>query len=156
MGVSLCAFLSAFWLGKRKSTGFTISRCTERIDSTEKAANFFRKRWNKDLLSVQEEVYVIYVNRKYKFIAWERLHTGGWCSVPLDVSILAQHIVKHKPFAIFIAHNHPSGRTKPSLADKAMTQRVATLCKFMEIELSDHVIITKTKYLSFRERGFLD
>ena len=53
---------------------------------------------------------------------------------------------------IIIAHNHPSGETEPSEDDLKITKRLVDAGKVMGIEVLDHLIITKTSYLSFKEK----
>lgn len=42
---------------------------------------------------------------------------------------------------MIIAHNHPAGSPEPSAADRAVTQRVATAGRAIDIPLRDHLII---------------
>lgn len=59
--------------------------------------------------------------------------------------------------AIIAVHNHPSGSVFPSKEDMLMTQKLRQAGELMDIELLDHVIITKDKdrYFSFKEEGML-
>ncbi len=52
-------------------------------------------------------------------------------------------------------HNHPSGRLSPSKADKEITNRMDSCTKQMDIELLDHLIITRDGHYSLRDEGFL-
>ena len=52
--------------------------------------------------------------------------------------------------AIFIAHNHPGGCSKPSKEDKIITKRLVDAGKILGIDVLDHVIITgDEEYYSF-------
>ena len=53
--------------------------------------------------------------------------------------------------AIFIAHNHPGGGSKPSNEDKIVTKRLVEAGKILGIKVLDHVIITGggEEYYSF-------
>jgi DNA repair protein RadC len=57
--------------------------------------------------------------------------------------------------SIVIAHNHPSGETKPSHKDIQLTQQLSAAGQLLGITLRDHVIITKTSYFSFRQHHLL-
>jgi len=57
--------------------------------------------------------------------------------------------------SIIVAHNHPSGSLEPSSQDMAITAQLREAGSLIGIQLIDHVIITKTGYLSMRERGLV-
>ena len=54
--------------------------------------------------------------------------------------------------SIIVAHNHPSGNLEPSEADLVATRRLVEVSKTMGIPVLDHLIISKTGFLSLRER----
>ncbi len=54
-----------------------------------------------------------------------------------------------------MVHNHPSGNLKPSSADIQITEKLKTACKLLEIDLLDHLIITKDSYFSFADEALL-
>lgn len=56
---------------------------------------------------------------------------------------------------IIVMHNHPSGRTEPSEADKRITDQLVKAGKILGIEVFDHLIITRDSYFSFQEGGLL-
>jgi len=56
---------------------------------------------------------------------------------------------------IIIAHNHPSGNPEPSPEDVAITGRLAEVARIFDIDLVDHIIVTRDKFLSMKEKGLL-
>ena len=58
--------------------------------------------------------------------------------------------------SIVVAHNHPSGDPTPSKQDIAMTQQLVAAGQILGVRLSDHIIVAKEGYFSFRERGFIN
>jgi len=54
-----------------------------------------------------------------------------------------------------LAHNHPSGNTKPSDADIRLTKNLAQSGKLLEISVLDHVIITADEFYSFADEGLI-
>jgi DNA repair protein RadC len=52
---------------------------------------------------------------------------------------------------VVIAHNHPSGDPTPSSDDIATTKRLVEAGKIIGINITDHVIITKSGYFSHSE-----
>lgn len=57
--------------------------------------------------------------------------------------------------ALIIAHNHPSGSLKPSAQDIKLTKTLALLCRYMQLQLLDHLIIGDGSY-SFADNGLMD
>ena len=57
--------------------------------------------------------------------------------------------------ALILAHNHPSGDPTPSEADLSMTTQVKEACQALGLVLHDHLIIGKSRELSFRASGYL-
>jgi len=57
--------------------------------------------------------------------------------------------------AVIIGHNHPSGTTEPSSADKRITERVTSALGLLDIRVLDHVIVSSSGAFSFAESGLL-
>jgi DNA repair protein RadC len=57
--------------------------------------------------------------------------------------------------SVIVAHNHPSGETKPSAKDIALTQQLTAAGQLLGVELYDHFILTKTDHFSFRQHHLL-
>lgn len=58
--------------------------------------------------------------------------------------------------SVIIGHNHPSGIAEPSSQDIKTTQQLIAAGILLGIPVRDHLIVTKTGYFSFRERGLID
>ncbi|HDS03344.1 MAG TPA: DNA repair protein RadC [Firmicutes bacterium] len=56
---------------------------------------------------------------------------------------------------IILVHNHPSGINEPSRADIAFTEKLSRLCRELDIQLLDHLIVCADDYVSLRSRGLL-
>jgi DNA repair protein RadC len=57
--------------------------------------------------------------------------------------------------SIICVHNHPSGSLEPSSQDIAITTQLKEAGMLLGIQLIDHIIVTKTSYLSMKERGLI-
>ncbi|MGC9341162.1 MAG: JAB domain-containing protein [Bacteroidales bacterium] len=53
--------------------------------------------------------------------------------------------------AIILAHNHPSWSLTVSEADKNITRKINEALKLFDVALLDHLIITKSQYVSIME-----
>ena len=56
--------------------------------------------------------------------------------------------------SIIVGHNHPSGQTRPSTDDQAITKSLKQACELMEIPLLDHLIVGDS-FFSFADSGLL-
>ena len=80
--------------------------------------------------------------------------------VPVN-RISGKPVIKHTSTSLgherlfVVAHNHPSGDSRPSKADKETTRQLQEAGQLMAIKLEDHVIMANSKYVSFRESGLL-
>ncbi len=50
-------------------------------------------------------------------------------------------------------HNHPSGDTEPSEEDLATTKKLIEIGKILGIKVIDHIIITKSSFLSIQNQN---
>ena len=59
--------------------------------------------------------------------------------------------LKDRAGSVIVAHNHPSGEVEPSRADIEATQQLVAAGILLGIQVSDHIIVTKERYYSFRD-----
>ena len=75
--------------------------------------------------------------------------------VPVYPREVVRRALELNASAVILVHNHPSGDPTPSQADIEMTGRVRDAVQVMGITLHDHLIIGKSRELSFRSAGLL-
>ena len=68
---------------------------------------------------------------------------------------VAKRALELNASALILVHNHPSGDPTPSQADIDMTQQIFAACSALGLTLHDHLIIGKSRELSFRSEGYL-
>ena len=56
---------------------------------------------------------------------------------------------------IIFVHNHPSGNVEPSKEDISITKKLIEAGKIIGINVIDHIIVGKSEFYSFKERGIL-
>jgi DNA repair protein RadC len=61
----------------------------------------------------------------------------------------------HNAAAVIFAHNHPSGSTEPSVADKLITEKLKDALALLDIRVLDHFIIGDGEPYSFAEHGLI-
>jgi len=57
--------------------------------------------------------------------------------------------------SVILVHNHPSGNCESSQDDVEITKRLTEAGKILGMEIADHVIVAKDKFLSFKERNLI-
>lgn len=102
-----------------------------------------------------EELYVLFLNRANTIIKTEKISQGGITGTVVDQRIIFKAALDYLATSIIVAHNHPSGNTKPSDADISLTKKLKDTGNMMDIPLMDHLIITNTSYFSFADEGML-
>lgn len=125
------------------------------VSGIDSAAEIFGQIWNSDLMNIQEQVYVLFLNRANVVIGWRLISTGTIDQTIVDVKLLAALACKVLASAVIIAHNHPSGSVEPSSSDMDLTSKLRDALGVFGVNLADHVILTSKTYFSFAEHGFI-
>jgi DNA repair protein RadC len=102
-----------------------------------------------------EQFRVLYLDRKNTLIADEEQARGTVDHVPVYPREVAKRALELNASALILVHNHPSGDPTPSQSDIDMTARVQDACGALGLTLHDHLIIGKSRELSFRSEGYL-
>lgn len=104
---------------------------------------------------VIEQFRVLYLDRKNVLIADEEQAKGTVDHVPVYPREIVRRALELNASALILVHNHPSGDPTPSQADITMTDQIVAACGTMGITVHDHLIIGKSRELSFRSTGLL-
>jgi DNA repair protein RadC len=101
----------------------------------------------------EERFHVLYLDRKNRLIADERLGVGTVDHVPVYPREVIKKALVLNASALILIHNHPSGDPTPSEADIAMTKEVQKGCRFLGLTLHDHIIVGAGHEVSLRGLG---
>jgi DNA repair protein RadC len=66
---------------------------------------------------------------------------------------LFKEAIRRNVAAIILIHNHPSGDPSPSPEDITLTKAAVQAGKLMDVEVLDHIVIGRGKFVSLKERG---
>lgn len=100
-----------------------------------------------------EEFIIVMLNRANKALGWVKISQGSAAGTVVDSRMILQPAILANASGIILAHNHPSGNKKPSEQDLQLTKKIQAACKFMDISLIDHIIVTTEGYYSFADEG---
>ena len=98
---------------------------------------------------------VLYLDRKNVLIADEEQAKGTVDHVPVYPREVVKRALELNASALILVHNHPSGDPTPSDADLSMTHAIHEAAQVLGLTLHDHLIIGKSRELSFRAEGYL-
>ncbi|MFN4026250.1 MAG: JAB domain-containing protein [Flavobacterium sp.] len=113
------------------------------------------KQWNLDIIEYQEEVKIILLNRSNIVLGIYEMSKGGITGSVVDIRIILGVALKCGASSIIMVHNHPSGKLVASEADKTITKKLKKACELLDVNLLDHLIISKGGYYSFTDNGQL-
>jgi DNA repair protein RadC len=117
-----------------------------------------REVWEelKDIRDNKKEHFVIFfLDTQNQEIKREIISVGILNSSLIHPREVFEPAIKNLASHIIIAHNHPSGSLEPSNEDITVTKRLADAGSLLGIEILDHVIVTKTSYVSFKEQSLI-
>ncbi|MEW8978457.1 MAG: DNA repair protein RadC [Symbiobacterium sp.] len=103
----------------------------------------------------REEFHVILLTAKNHVIAVECVSEGTLTASLVHPREVFKAAIRRSAHAVILAHNHPSGDPTPSREDREITRRLVQAGRVIGIEVLDHVVVGKGRYISFRERGLL-
>ena len=87
--------------------------------------------WNMDIISLQEEMKLILLNRNNNVLGVYSLSRGGIMGTTVDNRLVLGVALKTAACAIILVHNHPSGNLKPSRNDREVTERIKEAAALM-------------------------
>lgn len=102
-----------------------------------------------------EALCAIFLDRQGQYIRDEVLANGAIGQVRLAPRALFARAFQLRASRLIVAHNHPSGNCRPSSSDRAATAVLAQMGRALEVELIDHLIVSRSGYFSFLKGGLL-
>jgi DNA repair protein RadC len=102
-----------------------------------------------------EEFWVLLLNRANAVIKKVQISAGGVAGTVADPKLIFKTALENLASSIILVHNHPSGNTMPSQADKELTKKMKEAGKMLDIPVLDHVIFADRLYYSFADEGIL-
>lgn len=114
-----------------------------------------------------EVISALYLDTKNRLLGTVRLSEGTIDRSPLfprrvveaaeeaRASAALRGALSARAKGVILVHNHPSGDVTPSPEDRALTEAVQQALVPVGLVLHDHLIVSRTAHVSFRERGWM-
>ena len=107
------------------------------------------------LATYEHEVFAcLFMDNRNRVIAYEELFRGTIDGASVYPREVVKACLSHNAAAVIFAHNHPSGISEPSLADKSITKRLNDALALIDVRVLDHLVVGE-EVTSFAERGLL-
>jgi DNA repair protein RadC len=98
---------------------------------------------------------VVFLDAKNRVITSKALFEGTLTASSVYPREVVREALDHNAAALILAHNHPSGDPRPSAQDMAITRRLVSVCRVMDIVLHEHLIVGDKRYYSFADQGHI-
>lgn len=141
---------AALEIGRRYLGAPIEPRCA--LTAPEDAARFFKAR----LLDLPHEVFCcLFLDTRHRLIRYEELFRGTIDGATVYPREVVKRALAHNASAVILGHNHPSGISEPSEADRNITMKLAKALALVEVRLLDHVVVSRGGHVSLAERGLV-
>ncbi|MBP8123739.1 MAG: DNA repair protein RadC [Caldilineaceae bacterium] len=101
----------------------------------------------------QEQLRVILLDTKNFIQEVVLVYQGSLNMAMVRIGEIFRDAVRRNRASIVLVHNHPSGDPTPSPEDVRMTEMAIEAGKLLDIEVLDHIIIGRNRFVSLKERG---
>jgi len=103
----------------------------------------------------KEHFKLILLNPRNKIIGISTISIGTLNASLVHPREVFKDAITHSAASVILAHNHPSGDPEPSEDDIKITKKLVDSGKILGIEVLDHIVIGKSNFFSFKERGLI-
>lgn len=125
----------------------------QKITKAKHAYSVLKEIWNMDTIDLLEESKLLLLNRNNQVLGIFHLSSGGVAGTVIDPKIVFAVSLKCNASSIILAHNHPSGNLQPSDTDVRITKRLKEIGDILDLNLLDHLILTKENFYSMHDNG---
>ena len=104
------------------------------------------------LAGLEREVFAaVFLDTRHRLIEYVELFQGTIDGAEVHPREVVRHAIRCNAAAVIVAHNHPSGTTDPSVADRAVTARLKQALALVDVRLLDHIIVGGTTTTSLAQ-----
>ena len=123
-----------------------------KISEPNEAAQYLRARCG----HAEREVFgCLFLDSRHQILACEDLFYGTIDGAEVHPREIVRRGIMLNAAAVVAFHNHPSGNSEPSVADRAVTARLKQALALVDIRLLDHFVVTSSGFTSMASRGWV-
>lgn len=102
-----------------------------------------------------EMFVVVFLDNQHQVIAIEDMFRGTIDGAAVYPREVVKRSLELNAAALLLAHNHPSGVSEPSMADKNITKKLKDAAGLLDVRVLDHLVVGDDTVVSFAERGLI-
>ncbi|MEM7444269.1 MAG: DNA repair protein RadC [Pseudomonadota bacterium] len=102
-----------------------------------------------------EVVRALFVDNRLRLIHDEQISRGSNAFAPVESREIIKRALNLDASGIVLVHNHPSDDPTPSAADIQFSRDLKYAANSVDLELHDHLIVTRDSFSSLRQLGYL-
>lgn len=143
---------------KKEITGFAASLLEKDLlamtvlDTPDKSSQFLTCK----LGGKEREVFAcLFLDNQHRVQSYEELFQGTIDGTSVYPREVVKAALRNNSAAVVLAHNHPSGTTKPSPDDERITGRLKEALSLVDVRVLDHIVVGGNETYSFAEAGKL-
>lgn len=104
----------------------------------------------------KETAYALFVDNAGKALSVIKIGEGSLSECYINRKAIGQAALLQNAAGVFIIHNHPSGVTRPSQNDIAITNVISNMLRELtDTKLIDHLIIAHDNFTSMKDEGII-
>ena len=126
-----------------------------KVTCSKDAYKVLKATYRDGTMEHKEYFKILLLNKGRDVLGYTQISEGGISSTIVDVRVILQIAILCNASSIILAHNHPRGNLKPSKEDEELTTQTIKAAKLMNIQVSDHIILSEEEYYSFSDEGLL-
>lgn len=139
---------AALALGRRLLTEEQVERA--RVTSPADAANLLMAEM---MFLEQEHLRLVLLDTRNRVLGIPTIYVGSLNTSVIRIGELFRAALRANAAAMIVAHNHPSGDPSPSPEDVRVTREIVKAGEIMSVDVLDHVVIGRQRYVSLKERN---
>ena len=124
----------------------------DQLNTIERFVSFLWIRLNPRL---SEVFAILFLDASLRMLAYEEMFFGTVSMTAVHPREIVRRCLHHNASHVVIAHNHPSGDSTPSTADKELTATLQSVLRLIDVKVVDHVVVGKV-VTSFLASGLLE
>lgn len=124
-----------------------------KLDGLPAARSFFAGCFA-DSRTDRESLWVAHLDDEARCVHLSR-HSGDETGADFPIRQILADALVHRSAGLVLAHNHPSGDSRPSDGDCRATRRLASAAEALDCAIVDHLVFAGRDCTSFRQIGLL-
>lgn len=138
---------AALELGRRMHLATPDERL--RVHSPVDVANLLQMEMG---LLEKEEMRCVILDTRNNILKVSTVYRGSLNTAVVRVAEVFREAIRANAASIIVVHNHPSGDPSPSPEDVSVTEALVKAGQLLGIDVLDHVVIGRQRFVSMKER----